>query len=409
MTGQGFKGFLNDLCIESRAVGADKEQTLTPAQMAEDGRLHAAADVTLYLLLVVVSHAQPGAHQGVGAAIMVDFQEMRLDGGQLGHLANHPLGHLPVKLCGSFCSQCRNKPGLASSGFGITGKKKNTVVLGWYHFESSFREGKGQNIAMKAGKRLKDPESYRTRSYRQFPDQAELVATQVRVQETDLHILATKITTFDLKERATELVIQYRLQLEHYIVKHPLFLATLDPLPMDFLAPPLVREMLAAAQKAGVGPMAAVAGGIAEFVGRALAAEGAREIIVENGGDLYVQRLKECSVAIFAGQSPLSYKVGLRLFPSRMPVGVCTSSGSVGHSLSFGRADAAVVVARSTALADAAATRIGNEVKATLSATAGVERALAKAREIEGIEGAVVICGEVMGAMGAVELVRLGS
>jgi len=260
---------------------------------------------------------------------------------------------------------------------------------------------------MKAGKRLKDPQSYRRRSYRQFADQAELIATQVQVQETDLHILATKITTFDLKERATELVLQYRLQLEKYIVKHPLFLATLDPLPMDFLAPPLVREMLAAAQQAGVGPMAAVAGTIAEFVGRALAAEGVEEIIVENGGDLYVQRLKECSVAIFAGQSPLSYKVGLRLSPSRMPVGVCTSSGSVGHSLSFGRADAAVVVARSTALADAAATRIGNEVKATLSATAGVERALAKAREIEGIEGAVVICGEVMGAMGAVELVQL--
>lgn len=256
---------------------------------------------------------------------------------------------------------------------------------------------------MKAGKRLKNPESYRTRTYRQFPDQAELVATLVQVQETDLHILATR----DVKERATELVLQYRLQLENYIVKHPLFLATLDPLPMDFLAPPLVREMLAAAQKAGVGPMAAVAGGIAEFVGKALAADGIQEIIVENGGDLYVQRLKECSVAIFAGQSPLSYKVGLRLLPSQMPVGVCTSSGTVGHSLSFGKADSVTVVARSTVLADAVATRLGNEVGATLSARAGVERALAKARDIEGIEGAVVICGEVIGAMGAVELVSL--
>jgi len=258
---------------------------------------------------------------------------------------------------------------------------------------------------MKAGRRLKKPESYRTRSYRQFPDQTELIATQVLIQETDLHILATR----DVKERATELVIQYRLQLENYIVKHPLFLATLDPMPMDFLAPPLVREMLAAGQKAGVGPMAAVAGVIAEFVGKALAAEGVEEIIVENGGDIYVQRLRECSVAIFAGQSPLSYKVGLRLLPSQMPVGVCTSSGTVGHSLSFGKADSVTVVARSTALADAAATCIGNEVGTTLSAKAGVERALAKAGEIEGIEGAVVICGEVMGAMGAVELVRLGS
>ncbi len=256
---------------------------------------------------------------------------------------------------------------------------------------------------MKAGRHLKKPESYRNRTYRQFPDQAGLVASLVQIQETDLHILATR----DVKGRATELVLQYRLQLENYIVRHPLFLATLDPLPMDFLAPPLVRQMLLAAQKAGVGPMASVAGVIAEFVGKALAAEGIEEIIVENGGDIYVQRLKECSVAIFAGQSPLSYKVGLRLLPSQMPVGVCTSSGTVGHSLSLGKADSVTVVARSTALADAAATRLGNEVDTTLGAKAGVERALAKARKIEGIEGAVVICGEVMGAMGAVELVRL--
>jgi len=258
---------------------------------------------------------------------------------------------------------------------------------------------------MKTENRLKKPESYRNRSYRRFHDQTDLLAIQVQIQETDLHILATR----DVKERATELVLQYRLQIEKYTVKHPLFLATLDPLPLDFLAPPLIQEMLAAGQKAGVGPMAAVAGAIAEFVGKTLAAEGVAEIIVENGGDIYLQRNKECSVAIFAGQSPLSYKVGLRLPASLMPVGVCTSSGTVGHSLSFGKADAAVVVAKSTALADAAATRIGNEVDINLGAKKAVEQALATAREIEGIEGAVVICGEVMGAFGAIELVRLSS
>lgn len=258
---------------------------------------------------------------------------------------------------------------------------------------------------MKAESRLKKPESYQSRSYRQFHDQTDLIAVQLQIQETDLHILATR----NVKERATELVLQYRLQIEKYIVKHPLFLATLDPLPLDFLAPPFIQEMLAAGQKAGVGPMAAVAGTIAEFVGKTLAAEGVAEIIVENGGDIYLHRSKDCSVAIFAGQSPLSYKVGLRLSASLMPMGICTSSGTVGHSLSFGKADAAVVVAKSTALADAAATRIGNEVDIRLGAKRAVEQALAKAREIAGIEGAVVICGEVMGAFGAVELVRLGS
>lgn len=256
---------------------------------------------------------------------------------------------------------------------------------------------------VKSEKRIKKPESYRVRSYRSLPGQTDLVASHVQIQETDLQILATH----DVKKRATELVLQFRAQLEDYIVRHPLFLATLDPLPLDFLAPPLVQEMLVAAKSTGVGPMAAVAGAIAEYVGKALLAEGVEECIVENGGDIFLSRRRECQVAIFAGQSPLSYKVGLRLASSLMPVGVCTSSGTVGHSLSFGKADAVTVVARSTALADAAASSIGNEVNPALGVKVAVERALARAAAIEELVGAVVICGEVMGAVGAVELVRL--
>lgn len=252
-------------------------------------------------------------------------------------------------------------------------------------------------------KSIKKPESYQTRSYRLLPDQAGLVSSLVQIQETDLHILASR----DVQERATELVLQYRSQLEAYIVRHPLFLATLDPLPLDLLAPPLVREMQVAAQAAGVGPMAAVAGTIAEFVGKSLLAEGVDECIIENGGDIFVSRRQESRVAIFAGQSPLSYKIGLRLEVGLMPIGVCTSSGTVGHSLSLGKADAAVVVARSTALADAAATAIGNAADVSRGEKGAVEQALARAREIEGIEGAVVICGAAMGAVGSIELVRL--
>jgi len=405
--GQGSKGLRHDWGAEIRAVGADEEQALSPAQVTGDGRLHAATDIAICLPVVVAVRAQPGIHLISGAAVMVDLQVVRVDGSQAGQLGQDPAGHLLMEACCPLLAKRWNKAGLAAARFWVPGKKDNDILSGWYHLESSFREGKGQGVSMKAGKRLKKPESYRARTYRRFQDQPGLVAVQVQIQETDLHILASGISTLDLKERATELVLQCRLQLEHYIVKHPLFLATLDPLAIDFLAPPLVREMLVAAQKAGVGPMAAVAGAIAEFVGKALAADGAEEIIVENGGDLYVQRIKECSVAIFAGQSPLSYKVGLRLLPSGMPIGVCTSSGTVGHSLSFGKADSVTVVAHSTALADAVATRLGNEVRAGLSARAGIDRALAKAREIEGIEGAVVICGEVIGATGAVELVPM--
>ena len=251
--------------------------------------------------------------------------------------------------------------------------------------------------------RKKKPESYRERSYRRSAGQGDLISSLVQIKETDLHIQADR----DVTGRATELVLQNRLQIEEYIVRHPEFYATLVPEPLDNLAPPVVRDMLRAAEAAGVGPMAAVAGSIAACVGEKLLAEGISEIIVENGGDIFLCRQKECTIAIFAGQSVLSNKVGVLLRPAQMPCGICTSSGTVGHSLSLGKADSVTVVAESTALADAVATRLGNEVGVVNGGKTGINRALKKAGEIAGISGVVVICGDVLGAVGDVQLVRL--
>lgn len=256
---------------------------------------------------------------------------------------------------------------------------------------------------MRPGRRKKKPESYKERTYRRSAEQSDLVSSLVQIKETDLHIQADR----DVRKRASELVLQYRLQIEEYIVKHPDFYATLAPMPMDNLAPPVVQDMLRAAKTAGVGPMAAVAGSIAAFVGKKLVSEGVTEIIVENGGDIFLQRHKECTIAIFAGQSVLSNKVGVVISPGQMPCGICTSSGTVGPSLSLGKADSVTVVAESAALADAAATCIGNEVGSASGGKAGINRALEKAKEIVGIKGAVVICGDVLGAYGDVQLVRL--
>jgi ApbE superfamily uncharacterized protein (UPF0280 family) len=165
--------------------------------------------------------------------------------------------------------------------------------------------------------------------------------------------------------------------------------------------------MLKAGLEAQVGPMAAVAGAIARYVGEGLLGAGFREVIVENGGDLFLNRSESCTVAIFAGQSPLSYNIGIRIKGEHMPCGVCTSSGTVGHSLSFGDADSVTVVADSVALADAAATRLGNEVGRGRGSKTGVNMALAQAKTIQGLRGVVIICDEVMGAIGDVEIVRL--
>jgi ApbE superfamily uncharacterized protein (UPF0280 family) len=157
--------------------------------------------------------------------------------------------------------------------------------------------------------------------------------------------------------------------------------------------------MAAAGLKAGVGPMAAVAGAIAECVGRELLTYTA-EIIVENGGDIFLKIKKDRVVGIYAGESPLTGKLGLEIEARATPLGVCTSSGKVGHSLSYGRADAVVAMSADTALADAAATAIGNRVKQA----GDTDKALEFARGIVGLKGVVIIIGEKVGAWGDVKL-----
>jgi ApbE superfamily uncharacterized protein (UPF0280 family) len=218
------------------------------------------------------------------------------------------------------------------------------------------------------------------------------------VQETDLWVLADR----DLAPEVRELVIQERQQLEAYIAGHPGFLTALTPWPADPFAPPVVREMIAAAAATDVGPMAAVAGALAARVGRQLVRL-SPEVIVENGGDIFLALSHSATVALFAGASPLSHRVGLRLDPGLSPLGVCTSSASVGHSLSFGRADAACVLAPGAALADAAATALGNRVQGPDT----IAPALEWVGSLPDILGAVVIVGDKLGAWGRVELVPL--
>jgi ApbE superfamily uncharacterized protein (UPF0280 family) len=183
---------------------------------------------------------------------------------------------------------------------------------------------------------------YQPRTYRHCVSSLDLVSFSVVVGETDLHISASS----DLTDEARRLIIKYRNLLEGYIKEQPLFLSALEPLPAAQGAPSIVKEMVRAAHQTGVGPMASVAGAIAHYVSSELL-ELSPELIIENGGDILLRSKRERTVAIYAGDSPLSGKIGLKIKDAATPLGVCTSSGTVGHSLSFGRADAVVAVARS--------------------------------------------------------------
>ncbi len=239
---------------------------------------------------------------------------------------------------------------------------------------------------------------YQPRSYRHWVQGQGLVSFRVVVKETDLYIRAVS----DLKIEALNLVLKYRDILEKYIDKHPSFATSLKPLPIAEDAPAIVREMADATTKVGVGPMAAVAGAIAQFIGEELVLY-SPEVIIENGGDIYLKSLEKRTVAIYAGSSPLSGKIGIEIKAAETPLSVCTSSGTVGHSLSLGKADAVVVISKSAALADAAATAIGNMVVQPEDIQSGIE----SARNIEGLMGAAIIKDDKIGIWGTLTICHL--
>lgn len=240
--------------------------------------------------------------------------------------------------------------------------------------------------------------TYQERSYRHSVHAGDLISFQVVVGETDLWVCAES----DLTRQVRDLVFMYRHQLESYIKHHPEFLTSLLPLDDDPLAPPIVRDMLRSTKKAGVGPMAAVAGAIGQWVGESLL-ELSDQVIIENGGDIFLTAKRPVTVSILSGDSPLSGKFGFRIPERQMPLGVCSSSATVGHSLSRGITDAVCLLSKSTALADAGATALGNQVMSS----ADLEHVARWADRFGGIMGGAVIVKDAMATWGDVELVEV--
>ena len=239
---------------------------------------------------------------------------------------------------------------------------------------------------------------YQERTYRNLVNIEKLLAFRVVVKETDLLVHAEK----KLEHETRELVLEHRGYVEAYIKAHPDFFAALTPWRLDGLAANIVVDMVKAGENAGVGPMAAIAGAVAEHAGLGLL-KSTDQVIVENGGDVFIKTDRPLTVGIFAGKSPLSLRIGIRLSGGPKPMAVCTSSGTVGHSLSLGKADAVCVVADSCSIADAAATSIGNQVQSL----ADIEYAIAKGKCIENIQGIIIIVGEKIGIWGDLEVVPL--
>jgi len=177
------------------------------------------------------------------------------------------------------------------------------------------------------------------------------------------------------------------IQLEEYLRNNPFYQSTYDPVEVDDKAPGIVKVMAESSRKASVGPMATVAGAFSEHLMNFLLDSGATEAIVENGGDIALNVKNEVTVGLYAGSSPYSGKIALKIKSDNTPLGVCTSSASVGHSVSLGEADSVTVISDSTPLADGAATAIANQVRGDNP----VKNALKHAQEIKGITGVIIV------------------
>lgn len=242
------------------------------------------------------------------------------------------------------------------------------------------------------------PVVYEPRTYRDFDETGPFKTFRVVIETSDLYVKAHLV----LEKETEELIRTCRGQIEAAIARRPEFLKSLVPIEQDPADGPVAAKMIKAGKKAGTGPMAAVAGAVAEFVGRALLRK-SPEVIVENGGDIFLMVAQPIVVGLFAGASPFNNRVGIRVEPTAIPLGVCTSSGTVGPSLSLGIADCATVVSRDVALADAVASGLGNRIQGP----SDLGRAVEWAMKVPGVDGALAIIGDRMAALGDIELVPL--
>ncbi len=219
-------------------------------------------------------------------------------------------------------------------------------------------------------------------------------------EQSDLFILASK----DLFDEASVILAQLRKEIECYTKLHQEFLTSLAPVEVQDWAPDIVKDMAQAGKYMNVGPMAAVAGAISENVARYLS-QYSEEIIVENGGDDFIISKTPLLIGIYAGNSPFSMRIAIQIPAQPEGIAVCTSSGTIGHSLSFGNADAVTIIAHSGSIADATATAIGNLVKSDKD----IDQAIDYARKFSEILGILIIVKDKIGAWGEImELKSIG-
>jgi ApbE superfamily uncharacterized protein (UPF0280 family) len=240
------------------------------------------------------------------------------------------------------------------------------------------------------------------RAYRSQFSSNRFRSFTVNYKETDLWIgVDPESFREEMRQVALAKVIALRTEMEVYLLIDPMFGKTFEPHAIKPNPPEIVNRMADAASRAGVGPMAAVAGAFSEMVGQHLMQQfSIQELVIENGGDIFLKINQNLLMSVYAGNSPLSEKIGIEITADQSPLGVCTSAGTVGPSVSLGKTDATMIVCRNTALADALATTFGNQVQVPED----VQPVTQQTERVPEILSAVIICRDKIGIRGQFEM-----
>jgi ApbE superfamily uncharacterized protein (UPF0280 family) len=232
----------------------------------------------------------------------------------------------------------------------------------------------------------------------------EYYTTEFHLEQTHMVLKSDISDSFSAARRA---VIHSRALLERYIQTHPNFVTSIEPIDLNLSAPEFVRNMMHAGLAADVGPMAAVAGGLSEMATTAMMKHKCKLALADNGGDISIKGNSELTVGVHAGEGSVAKQVGFKIKAVDLPMGICTSSGVFGHSISFGEADAVVIFSKSAFLSDAAATAVANKVKKA-DPEGTIQNAIEIAENIDDVKGCMIFIGELVGSSGWVpEMVQI--
>ena len=236
---------------------------------------------------------------------------------------------------------------------------------------------------------------YKERSYRSRFSNDERRWFCVKFLESDLWIgVDNGSYRASMEQDVYTMLVDLRRRMDAYLLMDPAYKAALTPYDAGLEAPEILKEMSRISHRTGIGPMSAVAGAVAKHVADFM---GTKEVIVENGGDIYAKAASDMDISVFAGQSPLSEKVGLHIPAADFPLGICTSSGTVGPSLSLGRADAMMIVCKDVLLADSYATSFANRIQSANDLQPVIDR-ISNTPEILGAlavkDDRLAVCGE---------------